>query len=50
MEQKEQMIIGCDVSKDKIDLCLLEKATGKIIISKSYANNYYQIKIIVWLS
>jgi|WetSurSiteA1Bulk_404760.scaffolds.fasta_scaffold40388_1 transposase len=39
MEQKEQMIMGCDISKDKIDLCLLEKATGKIIISKSYANN-----------
>lgn len=39
MEQKEQMIIGCDVSKDKIDLCLLEKTTGRTIISKSYSNN-----------
>lgn len=39
VEQKEQMIIGCDISKDKIDFCLIEKTTGEIIISKSYANN-----------
>ena len=46
-EKKEVIVIGCDISKDKIDIAVIEKGNNKILSEKTYSNNIKGYKNII---
>jgi len=39
MQNSKNIVLGCDVSKDKIDIFAMEKATGEVITAMQISNN-----------
>lgn len=46
-EKKEVIVIGCDISKDKIDTAAIKKVNNNILLEREYSNNIKGYKNII---
>jgi len=47
MKNNKKIIIGADISKDKIDIATIEKQSNKLLLERSYSNNLKGYKNII---
>jgi len=47
MEDNKRIIIGADISKDKIDIASMESESNKLLLERSYSNNLKGYKNII---
>ena len=45
--KENSIILGCDISKDKIDIAVIEKENKKLLSEKTYSNNIKGYKNII---